>query len=244
MTTNVHFEQARAVLDRWAKHPEQLPAISDVFECHIFCAPLDPDDATKQRFVESCKRVGIKALCLGLDYEDKGVVNVLQSTKYYSKAGPREPIELMLRDAEALAEDFEVVRLKLEAMATNPGVPKGDAGMRELTERTGFDGYFEYHVKLGGLPVSPENDERLKRLAGELTHELGVKIPFSCNNMGAKNQRFLNARTYGLGYDASRQVPLSVARAAEKRGFETRKIIEEFIVFDTNKELDRGWLEF
>ncbi len=59
-----------------------------------------------------------------------------------------------------------------------------------------------------------------------------------------KRERFLNARTYGLGYKESRQVPLRLAEAAGNRGFEVQKIIEELTVFDSNTELDHGWLEF
>ena len=111
-----------------------------------------------------------------------------------------------------------------------------------LCERSGFEHYFEFHVKLRAEPT-PENDERLKALARELTEELGVKVPFSCNNLGTKFQRFLNARTYGLGLEASRELVARIVAAAADRGFETAKVIEELIVFDTNKALDRGWLE-
>lgn len=240
---NVHLEAARAALAAW-QCGEATPApISHVFESHIFCEPLDPDAATKQRFVEACDRVGVKALCLGLDYRDRGVVRVLQTSKYTEGESPVEPVEAMLRDAEALAEAFSVVRLKLEAMASDPGVPRRDDEVQGLVETTGFDHYFEFHLKFGG-PVTCEGDERLKALARSLTDELGIKIPFSCNDMGSKNQRFLNVRTYGVGMEAAQRVVDRVVEAAAAQGFATEKRIEEFIVFDTNKELDRGWLEF
>ena len=55
---------------------------------------------------------------------------------------------------------------------------------------------------------------------------------------------FLNARTYGLGYASSAAVVQRVLDAMTGQGFAASKVIREFIVFDTNKELDRGWLEF
>lgn len=238
--SNPHFAQTRATLDAWASDRSAEPNVQNTFECHIFCLPLDPSDAEKERFVEACNAVGLKALCLGLDYVDKGVVNVLQSTKYYKCDDVHTSVGYMLRDAEALEEHFgNVARLKLEAVAANPGVPQSD----EEAQAMPGDTYFEYHIKIRGEP-SPENDATLKALAAELTDELGIKIPFSCNNMGTKNQRFLNARTYGLGYPESSAVVDRIVEAIEARGFEISKVIREFIVFDTNKELDRGWLEF
>jgi len=71
-----------------------------------------------------------------------------------------------------------------------------------------------------------------------------VKVPFSCNNMREKNQRFLNVRTYRLGYEDSAAVVQRVVDAALRQGFTVSKVIREFIVFDTNKGLDQGWLEF
>ncbi len=240
---NAHFERAREVLARWTRAPESRPAVSEIFESHIFCAPLNPDAEQKAGFAEACQALGIKALCLGLDYADPGVVDVLQSTRYFTAPSPQSPVEQMLGHAEALQARFEVIRLKLEAMATDPGVPQTEEAMAAMNAATGYDHYFEYHVKLGG-EVSPDNDARLKGLAAELTGELGVKVPFSCNNMGSKNQRFLNCRTYGLGAPASRAVADRVAAACQARGYEVSKIIAEFIVFDTNRDLDRGWLEF
>lgn len=236
---NPNFEQARETLAAWAVDARGEPQVRNTFECHIFCLPLDPSDEEKARFVEACEKVGLKALCLGLDYADKGMVNVLQSTKYYKCDDVHTPVSLMLRDAEALAEYFEVARLKLEAVAVNPGVPQTDEEAKAIPGDT----YFEYHIKIKGSPT-PENDAILKQLAAELTDELKIKIPFSCNNMGEKNQRFLNARTYGLGYPASNAKVDRIVEAIQARGFEVSKVIREFIVFDTNKDIDRGWLEF
>lgn len=235
---NLHFEKTRQALASWEREEAQKPKVSGLFECHIFCSPLHPSVEEQDRFVSACEAVGIKALCLGLDYQGKGVINVLQSTKYY-EGDAVGPTEKMLKDAEALSAHFEIVRLKLEAMSTNEGVPKTEEEAKQIPGDT----YFEYHIKVDA-PVSPENDERLKALGRDLTEKLGVKIPFSCNNLRGKNQRFLNLRTYGLGLPASSRQVEQVSEEITRRGFVVGKIIREFIVFDTNKDLDRGWLEF
>lgn len=236
---NQHFSKTRDALAAWAANPALEPGVSGTFECHIFCDPLAPDEATKARFQEACDAVGLKALCLGLNFEGQGVISVLQSSRYYKCEDTRTPVALMLQDAEALGEFFNITRLKLEAVAVNPGVPVTD----DEAAAVPGDTYFEYHIKIKN-PPTPEGDEILKALAARMTAELGVKVPFSCNDMGGKNQRFLNARTYGMGYEASAALVERIAAAIEAEGFEVSKIIREFIVFDTNKALDNGWLEF
>src|SRR5947209_6875869 len=101
---------------------------------------------------------------------------------------------------------FARTRETLRTWAEDPSLMQTGAEAR----RTQADVYFEYHLKVDA-PVSQENDELLKRLARGLTRELDVKVPFSCNNMRDKNQRFLNARTYGLGYGSSSAVVQRVA---------------------------------
>src|SRR5688572_4719034 len=92
MSSNPHLTRAREALQRWEATPSLAPGISGLFECHIFCSPLNPSDEIKARFVSSCEGAEIKALCLGLDYEGQGVINVLQSTKYYDKEDSRTPV--------------------------------------------------------------------------------------------------------------------------------------------------------
>jgi hypothetical protein len=242
---NVHYAATRSALEAWTADPAREPPVAGKFECHVFCAPLNPDPDAKQRFVEACQAADLKPLCLGLDFEGQGVVDVLQTTRYYDCPRVSDAVRLLLRDGEALGQALgpdAVIRLKLEAMANAEGVPQTAAEMQALSASSGWDHYFEFHIKFAN-PPTPEGDARLMELARELTEELEAVVPFSCNNLADKRQRFLNARTYGLGLVESRVVVERIVAAATERGFKTHKVIEELIVFDTNKGLDRGWLE-
>ncbi len=183
---NPHLESARATLAAWAADAELEPAVSELFECHIFCAPLNPDDAVKAQFVEACEALGIKGLCLGLDFAGAGMVDVLATKKFRTHERPGPAIQAMLRSAEALSESFEVIRLKLEVRARpESGVPSTDEEMRQLNQRTGLDHYFEFHLKLARHAVTPESDRRLKALGAELARRLQTRVPFSCQSLGS-----------------------------------------------------------
>ncbi len=243
MKPSDHFKMAEETLRDWEKRPERQPQVSDLFECHIFCAPLNPDSTSKQRFKEICRQVGMTGISLGLDFEGQGVVDVLSSKKFCNSVGPQEPLREMLGHAEALNEHFEVLRLKLEVRAGSAGVPHSDEEMRCMDRLTGMENYFEFHIKLEDQPLSAERDQALKALGEELRAELGTRVPFSCQTQAKKEQRFLNLRSYGMGLNSSRRLLEKITTASEARGFMVEKVIEELIIFDSFKALDGGWLE-
>jgi hypothetical protein len=236
---NPHINEACQQVLAWSNHPETIPAISDTFECHIFVAPLDPNEELQMKFAQICKENGMRALNIGLNFEKKGMATVLQSTKYYKVANAKIAVEKMIEDAKKLAEQFEVIRLKLESLASNEGVPQTDEEAKNITGDT----YFEYHIKIKDAPHSAESDQVLKKLSHQLTEDLQIRVPFSCNNL-KDFQRFLNARTYHIGFQNSFAKVNQIKAAIESNGYEIERIISEFIVYDTNKKLDSGWLEY
>ena len=243
MTTSIEFnshinEASKQVL-AWNKNPETMPVISDTFECHIFVAPLNPNEELQMKFTQICKENGMRALNIGLNFEKKGMATVLQSTKYYKVANPMIAVEKMIEDAKKLNAHFDVIRLKLESLATNEGVPQTD----EEANNIPGDTYFEYHIKIKDATASKESDNVLKNLSYKLTEDLNIRVPFSCNNL-KDFQRFLNARTYNIGFQNSFEKVKKIKATVESNGYEIDRIISEFIVYDTNKSLDTGWLEY
>lgn len=239
MSTNLHIEKAKATIANWKENPHLMPNISDTFEAHLFVGPINPPQELQQEFVRFCKSLGLRALNLGLNFEGAGVNTVLQTTKYYKVPSPMHALEQMISDSEKLSEKFEVVRIKLESLATNDGVPQTDENAHEIPGDT----YFEYHIKLKDVEINESNDNKLKSLSQKLTNELNIKVPFSCNNL-PDYQRFLNARTYKLGFKNSYALIDKIADAIKENGFTIDRIVSEFITYDTNKALDQGWLEF
>ena len=239
MNTNSHIEKANATIASWKNNPELMPNIADTFEAHLFVGPINPSVELQQEFVKVCRSLGLRALNLGLNFEGAGVNTVLQTTKYYKVTSPLQALEQMVEDAKKLSESFEVVRIKLESLAINDGIPQTDAEALAIPGDT----YFEYHIKLKDVEINQSNDDKLKALSQQLTQELNIKVPFSCNNL-PDFQRFLNARTYRLGFQNSYALINKITEAIKENGFTIDRIVSEFIAYDTNKALDSGWLEF
>lgn len=235
---NLHIQTADTALSNWTQFPNKAPQVNGIFECHIFCEPLNPSREEINRFKEVCESFNIRPLCIALHFEDKGMVSVLQTTKWYETTAV-DAVQRMTEDAKKIQEHFNVIRLKLEAVTTNSGIPQET----EEALAWGAGNYFEYHIKLNRESVTPEHDEELKTLAAHLRNEFKIQIPFSCNNLGNNNQRFINGRTHDVGYKDSSALMQKVCTEIQGRGYTIDRMISEFIVWDTNKDLDRGWLE-
>lgn len=145
-------------------------------------------------------------------------------------------------DARLLADQgFEVVRTKIEAVATNEGVPRS----MEDAESSPPDRYFEFHLLVDGKdgPISNEDVASLRAIARDMSARLGQPVPLSYNALKPA-QRFLNLRARAMGLDDA----LVHVRELERQVAETRvlgvvKVISEYICFDDNRALDDGWLE-
>lgn len=224
---------------------EPKPAASDeivtgVFELHIFVEPLDPPPAAVEAFRQACQSAPspMKALLLQLDYVGKGYVGVLQSSRYVEGdvASARDAARV---DAEVLrAAGFTVIREKVEALVKNPGVPRD----HDAATHSPHDRYFEFHLLVDSKTGTVAEDA-LRDLSVRFTNRLGAPVPLSYNAFKPA-QRFLNLRARGVGLDAAmRPVDELAAAITAIPDLTVKKVIAEYICFDTNRAVDNGWLE-
>jgi hypothetical protein len=217
--------------------------VTGTFEIHIFVAPLDPPPDIVDRFGAACRAAvpPMKALLLRLDYVGRGFVGVLQSSRYVvgDVASAREAARA---DAAALrAAGLEVIREKVEAVAVNDGVPKTDDEGR----RSPADRYFEFHLLIDGRrgPLSEDDMRALGRVSAEFSASLGTPVPLSYNAL-KPSQRFLNLRARGVGLERAagrvRELEHAIEAGCE---LDVKKVISEYICFDSNRAVDNGWLE-
>lgn len=217
--------------------------VTGSFEIHIFVEPLDPPPEAIAAFRVACAAAPtpMKALLLHLDYVGQGFVGVLQSSRYVQGdvAAAREAARA---DAEALrSAGLSVIREKVEAVATDAGVPQN----AEDARRSPDDRYFEFHVLIDGKarPLSEDDMRSLRAIAADLAAQLGTPVPLSYNAL-KPSQRFLNLRARGVGLDQAMIPVRALEQAVTSAGvLEVKKVITEYICFDSNRAVDNGWLE-
>jgi hypothetical protein len=119
-----------------------------------------------------------------------------------------------------VAAGFAVVRVKLEADPSNPGVPVTDGET---------DGYFEFHVKV--------RDPDVARLT-TTSERHGARVS---QNARDDISRFVTLRVHGAGRATAdaRLGELLAALAAD--GHAVLDTTREYTIYDSALELDAGW---
>lgn len=217
-----------------------IEAVTGSFELHVFVAPLRPSPTEVEAFTAACAG-RMKALLLNLDYVGQGFVGVLQTSRYVQGDVALARAEVAADAAHLRAAGFEVIREKVEAVSSCAGVPQDAADAR----RSPGDRYFETHLLIDrpGRPLDDADVAALRGIAAEFSRRLGTPVPLSYNALKPA-QRFLNLRARGVGLDAAtRTVRELEAAIAGTDGLYVKKIICEYICFDSNRAVDDGWLE-
>jgi hypothetical protein len=217
--------------------------VTGAFEIHIFVAPLDPADDHVAAFRAACADAPapMKALLLNLDYVDRGFVGVLQSSRYVHGDEALARAAARADAARLAAAGLTVVREKVEAIADDAGVPRTADDARASPA----DRYFEFHLLIDGRAHALSDDDvrSLRVVARDFSARLATPVPLSYNAL-KPSQRFLNLRAHGVGLDDA----LVPVRALERAicalpDLEVKKVIAEYICFDSNRAVDNGWLE-
>ncbi len=219
--------------------------VTGAFELHVFVSPLDPPPERARAFSEACQGDGtappMKGLLLALDYQDRGFVGVLQSSRYI-RGALEDACREVEGDASRLeAAGFEVVRRKVEAVATSAGVPQTAS---DATRSPG-DRYFEFHLLINAHsgPISNAQVASLRTIASDMSARLRQPVPLSYNAL-KPGQRFLNLRARGVGLEQAKlRVHELESLVAQTGELAVVKVISEYICFDDNRAIDNGWLE-
>lgn len=145
-----------------------------------------------------------------------------------------DELEIATALAQALtAEDFAVVRIKIEAAPWNQGVPQSDVEAYLHPA----DRYFEHHIK---LLLQSNRDSPLRELVQRHSAHL------SRNALQTRNdgfgQRFVTQRCIGVGRSTAKKQLQILVDSIESLGYHPIDIESEFVVYDSNLALDKGWI--
>lgn len=233
----------------------------------------NPDEETVKKYTEVVEMYNnlyekqnfrnfkkMKAPVLTLNFKDIGEITLLQSSLYYSS----DSVESVIRKSHQIVElfqtaGFEVLREKIEASADGiKGIPYSNEEAKLLNN------YFEFHIRCGRKenfnmnsetmgsetinsgPMTQEENELLQLTSANLSSTFGIPVPLSYNR-AKKNgfQRYLNMRFRLIGLTEIDENLKKVKEYIYKTTpFYVQKIIREYVWYDTNVNMDKGWIDF
>lgn len=136
--------------------------------------------------------------------------------------------------AELDRQGFQVVRVKVEATPFNEEVPAQDIEAAEHAPQN----YFEHHIKL--LRAIHAEKATLTDVCEQ--HAAHLSRNALREPAEGKEERFVTQRAYGTGRETSQeQLDVLLARLDEL-GEQILECESEYCVYDSNLQLDAGWL--
>jgi non-canonical purine NTP pyrophosphatase (RdgB/HAM1 family) len=199
------------------------------FEAHI--TVIADGAAAIDRFCGFCDDAWIKAVLIELP---EGKTRSQPMTASYHHGTLREALDQVFDIARRLAAaDFDVTRVKLEAVGRNREIP-------ETAEQAAADpgGYFEYHIKVlveAGADRAPlaaaceRHGAHLSRNARKIRDD-GVA------------ERFVTLRVYGVGRAEAEARFAALSDEVAALGHPLGQRIREYTVYDSDEGVDAGWL--
>jgi hypothetical protein len=136
--------------------------------------------------------------------------------------------------SDMAASGFTVVRTKIEASPRNVGVPQ----TASQVEQSPPGAHFEHHVKIL-LPVTAD-----VAALRDLTRSQGGHLSLNARRMreGSAQERFVTQRCYGVSLKDARRQLARLLRALRTAPVDLLEVEQEYVVFDSHVDLDRGWI--
>lgn len=223
--------------EKWAmlQNKEQDLQYPLPYEIHVTVKLNGPQEHDLADFRTACADGGVKPIIIDLQRTDGESVmhDVMTSSKHFGDNGSayREAQRIV---SHLTANQFDVVRTKIETVPWHPRAPK--FGYEKMPNAC----YFESH-----LAVTLPNEQELERLRRAVQFSIaGVHISQNVFKR-MENGSFMVMATYrayeGTTDDFNKKVLLIKGRLEEFL-FTVGKPITEFAVYDTKVSHDASWL--
>lgn len=200
------------------------------FEAHI---TIDAGDAaTRERFRMLCDRLNAKCVLIELP---EGVTRSQPMTATYHRgevAAVTEEVAALGRAVRAAG--FDLTRVKLEAVATNDGLPETD----EEAAAFPAENHFEFHVKTV-LPAEAPLDA-LRTLCAR--HDARLSSNALKADTDGRRERFVTMRVYHAGRRSAFARFDALVNELLAAGYTLGNRLREYTLYDSAVLLDAGWI--
>jgi len=214
------------IITRLTGHP-----CRGTFEAHVTVEAADL--GARERFRTLCAELNVKCVLIELP---EGVTRSQPMTASYHRGDMASVLAEVTALSRAIrAAGFPIERLKLEAVATNEGIPVTDV---EANSRPG-DNYFEFHLKLH-LPAVADLDALRALCAGH-----GGRLSSNAlkHNVDGHSERFVTLRLYGVGRDSAFAAFDRLTADLRAAGYALGNGLREYTLYDSAVSLDAGWID-
>ncbi|MDJ1172056.1 hypothetical protein PMG71_21730 [Roseofilum sp. BLCC_M154] len=200
------------------------------FETHITVSVKDLEEIEKLR--QWSAHQGLKCLHILLD---RGFTPSQPMLTRWGEGRLSDELDRVQELCQVLqVEGFTIVRIKTEVAADHPSVPQGTTDILNYTKYQ----YFEHHIKVLLPPLTSLNPliERVEPYCAHLSRN-ALKM-----RQDSYQERFVTQRCRGVGRQEAEEQLKHLLQAIADLNIPILDIEQEFVVYDSNFELDRDWI--
>lgn len=213
--------------------PKTYEKLNGKFEIHVTVS-TESDLEYFKKTCETSKEIIIKPVLIELPYGETATQLMTSSSLNGTFFDVFKDMKLVVAHLEK--NDFKVIRKKIELKIENSqGIPQ------TLDEMCDFpsSNYFEYHIKVA-YPEGKDLSE-LAKLAKTYEAHLSRSALKQLADSKVK-ERFLTLRFYNLPLSETNLRRDLLIENLRTNNWEVAKIENEYAVYDTNVDIDRGWI--
>jgi hypothetical protein len=201
------------------------------FETHVTVEA--EDRAARERFRALCGEWGVKCVLIELP---EGTSRSQPMTASYHSGELADVLgEVVGLTRRVRAAGFAVTRLKLEAVATNPGLPDTDEEARRFPP----ENYYEFHAKLllpAGADLAALRDCCAR-------HEARLSSNALKADQDGRREQFVTLRLYHAGRQRAFAHFDRLVDDLTAAGYVVGSRLREYTIYDSAVRLDAGWLD-
>lgn len=204
---------------------------SGTFEAHVTTQVQDIGE--RERFRRLCAEWGVK--CVLIELPQGETRSQPMTASYHHGDLPKVIEEVTALGQRLRAAGFPIERLKLEAVATNEGLPESEEDVRRFPR----ENYFEFHIKL--LLPADVDEEALQKLVEQHQARLS-RNALKAHEDGMK-ERFVTLRLYHMGRIRAFETFERLVTVLSTAGYHVVHKIKEYTIYDSTVTLDAGWID-
>ncbi len=241
------FSVLNFIRDKSAEYKSKLDAlvstntVKGIFEAHITFDCSHNTEKYIENLKKTCENTKYKIIFINLNTRQKNdKLQQLMTSSYHTGEYP-SIVEQIEEEAFKHFKDFNIIRIKIESLASNEGVPKTDVEKRLFWD--GESNYFEFHYKI--LVKNGGKKDNLKELEDICRSNYRYQLHLSHNafqQVDEKNFHYMiTMRLFDNGRDSAFAMNDQVVQLLTDKKFPPLKVVREFIVHDSHIGLDQEW---
>lgn len=215
--------------------------VKGTFEAHItFDCGNEPEKCI-ERLKKICENSKYKIIFINLNTEgNEKKLQQLMTASYHCGEYPMI-VKQIEEEASKYFHEFSIIRIKIESLASNSGVPESDLEKRLFWDTNNT--YFEFHYKV--LIENDETNTKLDELRNICQSHYGHPLHLSHNAFQKVDEThfhyMITLRLFQMGRKNAFEYHEQIINYLTENKFPPLKTVREFAVYDSHIALDQQW---